>query len=201
MTLQVGDHFTARWLNTPAAVRSTYIDDLKRICNLLEPDTELTQWQTANKIAQVQSQQQIEHTYAELTAQCIEAAKVREQQRLEQSLVAQREQEKYEIQQLENDEIKRQTQQNSRFEQFKTELLSNTEQQLKRQTKSSSKSSTKKQQAIENMNIILELEAEQLTSKLQQVVAEFTQNLHQATQDEIKISLTQMTQATQAKNT
>ena len=45
MALNVGQDFKKRWLDTPEAVRQTFVDDLNRICDLLSPVTvSLTGW-------------------------------------------------------------------------------------------------------------------------------------------------------------
>ncbi|MBF7681758.1 hypothetical protein I2F27_00195 [Acinetobacter sp. B5B] len=199
MTLNVGEHFTARWLSTPDTVRTTYIADLERICRLLEPNTVLSEWQTHNHQAQQESQQRIDETYTELKKQRLEKAKQQEQQRREQNLAQQRQYEQEQHVSHLAHEKQRQEQQRITLNNLKNELITHTLNDTNRALVKQKSSNKKQQQAIENMNILLELEAEGLANKLKQVVSEFTQNLHQATQEEIKLSLVQMTQATHTK--
>ncbi|MBF7688320.1 hypothetical protein [Acinetobacter rathckeae] len=200
MTLNVGENFTTRWLNTPDAVRATYIADLERICQLLQPNSQLDEWQQHNEQAQQQSQQCIDATYAELKAQRLEKAKQQEQLRREQNLAQQRQQEKEQQLALTEHEHEQQQQRMQSLQQLKTELLQQSTFEASRGISTIKTSNKKEQQALESMNILLELEAEELANKLKQVVNEFTQNLHQATQEEIKLSLAQMAEATHAKN-
>lgn len=200
MTLNVGEQFTTRWLNTPDVVRKTYISDLERICHLLQPNTQLDEWQQYDEQAQQQSQKCIEDTYAALKAARLEKAKQQQQLELEQALVQQRQQEKEQQLAFTTHEHEQRQQRIQSLKQLRTELIQHASTEANRGIASHKASNKKEQQAIESMNILLELEAEELANKLKQVVSEFTQNLHQATQDEIKLSLAQMAEATHAKN-
>lgn len=200
MTLNVGEQFTTRWLNTPNAVRATYIADLERICELLQPSSQLDVWQKYNDQAQQQSEQSIYDTYATLKAERLEKAKQQEQYRREQALAQQRQQEQEQQASFIADENQQYLHRAQHLDQLKNELIAQTQQYASRGISTLKKSNKKEQQALESMSILLELEAEELANKLKQVVNEFTQNLHQATQDEIKLSLAQMTEASHAKN-
>ena len=85
MVLNVGQDFKKRWLNTPEAVRQTFIDDLNRICDLLNPVTDVSNWLNNDQRHQQIAQLKIEQAYADVKAQLIEDARVRKQQALEKS--------------------------------------------------------------------------------------------------------------------
>ena len=90
MALNIGQDFKKRWLDTPEPVRQVYEDDLKRICELLRPETSIQNWQAREQRAQLESQQRIETAYAELKAELLEQARIRKQRALEKSLAKKR---------------------------------------------------------------------------------------------------------------
>ena len=90
MTLNVGSDFKQRWLTAPQAVRQTFMDDLHRICEVLQPETQLHHWIAEDQRAQQQSHEKIEQAYAELKARLIEEARQRRQLALEKKLEQQR---------------------------------------------------------------------------------------------------------------
>lgn len=105
MTLNVGQDFKKRWLNAPDAVRQTLLDDLNRICDLLKPSTEIKQWLDHDQRAMQVAQLTVEQAYAELKAQLIEAARLRKQMALEQSLADKRAAQQAYADQLQQDEL------------------------------------------------------------------------------------------------
>ena len=44
MTLNVGQDFKKRWLGAPEAVREAFLNDLNRISDLLNPDSNIQAW-------------------------------------------------------------------------------------------------------------------------------------------------------------
>ena len=105
MTLNVGQDFKKRWLDTPVAVRQTFVDDLNRICDLLSPVTDIQNWHNNDQRQMQVAQLQVEKAYADLKAQLIEEARVRKQLALENSLAEKRAlQQAYDVQ-LQQDEI------------------------------------------------------------------------------------------------
>ncbi len=90
MALNIGQDFKKRWLDTPEPVRQVYEDDLKRICELLRPETSIQNWQAREQRAQLESHQRIETAYAELKAELLEQARIRKQRGLEKSLAKKR---------------------------------------------------------------------------------------------------------------
>lgn len=104
MALNVGHDFTQRWLQTPEVVRQTYMDDLARICTLLQADTDLDQWIEHDEKAQLRAQHVTQHAYEERKEQLREEARQRRQQALEDALATKRAHEQYSAMQLLEDE-------------------------------------------------------------------------------------------------
>nr|WP_284710487.1 hypothetical protein [Acinetobacter radioresistens] len=77
-------------MDTPEPVRQIYEDDLKRICELLRPETSIQNWQAREQRAQLESHQRIETAYTELKAELLEQARIRKQRALEKSLAKKR---------------------------------------------------------------------------------------------------------------
>lgn len=105
MSLNVGQDFKKRWLDAPNAVRQSFFDDLYRICDLLQPTSELQKWLDNDQRATQISQLQIDQAYADLKTQLIEEAKARKQLALENSLAEKRAQQHAYSLQLQQDEI------------------------------------------------------------------------------------------------
>mgnify|MGYP006345765049 FL=1 len=104
MALNVGHDFTQRWLQTPEVVRQTYMDDLARICDLLQPDTDLDQWIRHDEKAQLRAQHVTRLAYDELKEQLREEARQRHQMALEHALAEKRSMQQQYAQQLLEDE-------------------------------------------------------------------------------------------------
>ena len=86
MALNVGPDFKQRWLKVPEAIRQTFIDDLGRVCDVLNPSTDIQQWLVNDQQQQQVSFDKIESAYADLKAQLIEDARIRKQLALEKAL-------------------------------------------------------------------------------------------------------------------
>ena len=104
MALNVGPDFKQRWLNVPEAVRQTFIDDLGRVCDVLNPSTNIQQWLSDDQKQQQASFEKIETAYADLKAQLIEDARIRKQLALEKALEEKRAAEQAYAEQLKRDE-------------------------------------------------------------------------------------------------
>ena len=115
MALNVGPDFKQRWLNVPDAVRLTFIDDLGRICGVLQHgklhigggDSDIQHWLETDQEQQQLSLQRIEAAYAQRKAQLIEEARIRRQQALERSLQEKRAAQQAYAEQLQQDELRR----------------------------------------------------------------------------------------------
>ncbi|WP_343597458.1 hypothetical protein [Acinetobacter sp.] len=207
MALDVGADFKKRWLNAPQAVRQTYLNDLTRICELLNHDTRLDTWLSYNKQAQLESYATIENTYADLKAQLIEEARLRKQRELEQSLANKREQQQQFARQLQQDEQQQQHTQTetlqhlqqqvlSEFQDYATRYQKNQIQQVavnipKVQPKPATVVTPELQEALDNLKIRLELEAESLIEQIEAAVKGFNLKLQQAAEEEIAYLLKQ----------
>ncbi|MCF8999444.1 hypothetical protein [Acinetobacter nectaris] len=209
MALDIGEDFKTRWLNTPQAARQTYIDDLSRICELLTPESDIDEWKASDALAQTTSEQKIQHAYEVLKAQMIEDARCREQKRLENKIYQQRQAEDEYLKNLQLDDRLQQQSQVEQLKSFQSQLMQETKTYSNRYQKTSLAANSPKatdkplqlnhvqlQQIIENIQVRLELEAESLIEQIQKSVEGFNQNLQQAAEEEVKISL----QDTKKKN-
>lgn len=201
MALNLGDHFTQRWTTAPLDVRQTYLDDLSRICELLEDTSNLNEWQNADQQQQLKNKKIIEASYAQLKAKLIEDEHLRQRKVFENILAEQRASEQEFKTQLEQ-EVQQQEQHEKAFlQQFKQQLEQQTSEYVERYTPVSfNQPSTSENQPIsntvlehvlENMQVRLELEAESLIEHVQKSMQNFNDSLQQATQEEIEIALAQ----------
>lgn len=122
MALNVGPDFKQRWLNVPEAVRQTFIDDLARICDVLQPETSLQEWLVHDQQLQKESERKIEEAYAQRKAELIEEARIRKQQALEKALADKRAQEQAYIQQMKLDEERKYAEQSRTLELLRDSL-------------------------------------------------------------------------------
>lgn len=200
MALDVGADFEKRWLNAPQAVRQTYIDDLSRICELFATDVRLDNWLSYNKQAQRQSYERIENAYAELKAELVEQARMRRQHALEQSLAKKRAQQQAYLDDLQLDERLQYQQQTQQLQALQQQLSQESHHYTERYTPTpklrfepdaNTVISPEIQQALDNLKIRLELEAEGLIEQIQQSVNSLNQKIQQAADEEIRYILEQ----------
>ncbi|WP_151776740.1 hypothetical protein [Acinetobacter brisouii] len=200
MALDVGADFEKRWLNAPQAVRQTYIDDLSRICELFATDVRLENWLSYNKQAQRQSYERIENAYAELKAELVEQARIRRQHALEQSLAKKRAQQQAYLDDLQLDERLQYQQQTQQLQALQQQLSQESHHYTERYTptpklrfepNANTVISPEIQQALDNLKIRLELEAEGLIEQIQQSVNSLNQKIQQAADEEIRYILEQ----------
>ena len=194
MTLNVGSDFKQRWLTAPQAVRQTFMDDLHRICEVLQPETQLHHWIAEDQRAQQQSHEKIEQAYAELKARLIEEARQRRQLALEKKLEQQRAEQAAYAAQLQQDEAQRFAEQTQALELMRQSLdqeISNYtaryEQNPELPTVTFNQAVTavsddKIASELESVRLRLELEAE---TQIEQAVTVFRARLHAAAQEEI----------------
>ena len=199
MALNVGHDFTQRWLQTPEVVRQTYMDDLARICDLLQPDTDLDQWIGHDEKAQLRAQHVTRLAYNELKEQLREEARQRHQMALEHALAEKRSMQQQYAQQLLEDE------KNQYVEQ--TQWLIQQRDVIQKQTLAYTSNyhinpqlptvdygngrlfsvpDHQIQSELESVRVRLELEAE---SMIEQAVTVFRAKLHAIAQDEIEYIL------------
>jgi len=122
VALNVGPDFKQRWLNVPEAVRQTFIDDLARICDVLQPETSLQEWLAHDQQLQKESERKIEEAYAQRKAELIEEARIRKQQALEKALADKRAQEQAYIEQMKLDEERKYAEQTRTLELLRDSL-------------------------------------------------------------------------------
>lgn len=200
MALDVGADFEKRWLNAPQAVRQTYIDDLSRICELFATDVRLENWLSYNKQAQRQSYEKIENAYAELKAELVEQARIRRQHALEQSLAKKRAQQQAYLDDLQLDERLQYQQQTQQLQALQQQLSQESHHYTERYTptpklrfepNANTVISPEIQQALDNLKIRLELEAEGLIEQIQKSIQDLNQKIQQAADEEIRYILEQ----------
>lgn len=200
MALDVGADFEKRWLNAPQAVRQTYIDDLSRICELFATDVRLENWLSYNKQAQRQSYEKIENAYAELKAELVEQARIRRQHTLEQSLAKKRAQQQAYLDDLQLDERLQYQQQTQQLQALQQQLSQESHHYTERYTptpklrfepNANTVISPEIQQALDNLKIRLELEAEGLIEQIQKSIQDLNQKIQQAADEEIRYILKQ----------
>ena len=198
MALNVGQDFKKRWLDTPEAVRQTFVDDLNRICDLLSPVTDIPNWLDNDQRQMQVAQLKIEQAYADLKAQLIEEAQLRKQLALEKSLAEKRAQQQAYNSALIKDEL-------LQFEQQK-QTLQNLRQQIDSEILEYSDKYTKNPDTpaidyangqfrvddaqivseLESVRLRLELEAE---TQIEQAVEAFRHKLQIAAKEEIEYIL------------
>ena len=194
MTLNVGSDFKQRWLTAPQAVRQTFMDDLHRICEVLQPETQLHHWIAEDQRAQQQSHEKIEQAYAELKARLIEEARQRRQLALEKKLEQQRAEQAAYAAQLQQDEVQRFAEQTQALELMRQSLdqeISNYTARYEQNPELpgvtfnqavTAVSDDKIASELESVRLRLELEAE---TQIEQAVTVFRARLHAAAQEEI----------------
>lgn len=197
MTINVGQDFKKRWLKAPDAVRQAFLDDLSRISDLLETETQLELWLDQDNRAKQIAQLKTEQAYEDEKARLIEAARVRKQLALEKSLADKRAQQDAYNQQLIQDEYLKYQQQNESLAQLKN--LIDAEINLHTQkydqitlatdvqtTKQNSNLSKALNNDFDTIRLRLELEAETM---IEDALKAFKEKLKVAADEEIKLIL------------
>ena len=193
MALNVGPDFKQRWLKVPEAIRQTFIDDLGRVCDVLNPSTDIQQWLVNDQQQQQVSFDKIESAYADLKAQLIEDARIRKQLALEKALEEKREAEQAYAEQLRRDEELRfaaQTQAltmmqhnlDREVQHYAARYHKNPETGLAGLSQSISVSEGQMLSELESVRVRLELEAE---TQIEMAVSDFRAKLKAAAQEEI----------------
>lgn len=197
MALNVGPDFKQRWLTAPEAVRQTFIDDLHRISEVLQPDSDLKRWVEYDQQQQQQSFQKIDQAYAELKIQLIEEARIRRQQMLEQRLAQQRADQAAYAQALYQDELQQFAAQTETLASLRTQLDQEILDYTARYQKNPQNGSFNFAKGVgiadeqilselDSVRVRLELEAE---TRIEEVVQQFRSQLQAAAQEEIEYIL------------
>ena len=197
MALNVGPDFKQRWLNVPEAVRQTFIDDLGRICDVLQPENNIEQWLEKDQKQQALSFERIEAAYAERKAQLIEEARIRKQQALEQALAKKRAAQQAYAEQLKQDELRQFAEQAQTLALIRHTIDRDTLTYTSRYHKNPESTpfnfakglsvpEHEMLSELESVRIRLELEAE---TQIEQAVSAFRAKLQAAAQEEIEYVL------------
>jgi len=197
VALNVGPDFKQRWLTAPEAVRQTFIDDLHRISEVLQPDSDLKRWVEYDQQQQQQSFQKIDQAYAELKIQLIEEARIRRQQMLEQRLAQQRADQAAYAQALYQDELQQFAAQTETLASLRTQLDQEILDYTARYQKNPENGSFNFAKGVriadeqilselDSVRVRLELEAE---TRIEEAVQQFRSQLQAAAQEEIEYIL------------
>jgi hypothetical protein len=197
VALNVGPDFKQRWLTAPEAVRQTFIDDLHRISEVLQPDSDLKSWVEYDQQQQQQSFQKIDQAYAELKIQLIEEARIRRQQMLEQRLAQQRADQAAYAQALYQDELQQFAAQTETLASLRTQLDQEILDYTARYQKNPENGSFNFAKGVriadeqilselDSVRVRLELEAE---TRIEEAVQQFRSQLQAAAQEEIEYIL------------
>lgn len=197
MALNVGPDFKQRWLTAPEAVRQTFIDDLHRISEVLQPDSDLKRWVEYDQQQQQQSFQKIDQAYAELKIQLIEEARIRRQEMLEQRLAQQRADQAAYAQALYQDELQQFAAQTETLASLRTQLDQEILDYTARYQKNPENGSFNFAKGVriadeqilselDSVRVRLELEAE---TRIEEAVQQFRSQLQAAAQEEIEYIL------------
>ena len=197
MTLNVGQDFKQRWLATPMAVRQVYLDDLARICDLLQPEMDSHQWLEQDQRAIIESETRIQQGYLDYQAELLAAKRLRERLALEAKLTAKREQEAAKIAEFQAEEQRKQQAQDQLLNmlrvqqaQYLTTYIAryqkNPEQNYPHFNKEFKVPDTSMLSELESVRLRLELEAE---SVIEAKVAELRRLLQAAAKEEIALAL------------
>ncbi|AYO55875.1 cell division protein BlhA [Acinetobacter wuhouensis] len=198
MALNVGQDFKKRWLDTPEAVRQTFVDDLNRICDLLSPITDIPNWLDNDQRQMQVAQLKVEQAYADLKAQLIEEARLRKQLALEKSLAEKRAQQQAYNSALIKDELLQFEQQKHTLQNLRQHIDTEILQYSEKYTKNPDTPAidyangqfrvddTQIISELESVRLRLELEAE---TQIEQAVEAFRAKLQTAAKEEIEYIL------------
>lgn len=198
MAINVGADFKQRWSAAPETVRQIFLEDLNRICSLLQPQTDIQKWQDQEHNAQQMAKLRIDKAYAQLKAELIEQARIKKQNDLEQALAQKRAQEAAMAQQLLQDEQQQQHIQDLVLQQLNQHLQHQVSAQMQRYQRNPS-TAVAQFPAQQGLAKRLEAEAEQL---IEQAVTVFRAKLHRVAADYIahEVASEQAKQPTENSN-
>jgi len=193
VALNVGPDFKQRWLNTPEAVRQTFIDDLSRIYEVLKPETAVEEWLVRDQQLQKESERKIEAAYAQRKAELIEEARIRRQRALEKALAEKRAEEQAYAEQLRRDEERKFAEQTRKLAEMRHMLDTEVQDYAARYQKNPDQvldfakgrlniDDTQILSELESLRLRLELEAETV---IEQTVNALREKLRAAAKEEI----------------
>lgn len=182
------NNFKQRWYDAPPVIRQVFHNDLARIEQLLELDTDLEQWQRHEEKASKQSQLLIEQTYLDM----IQHLKLQKQNLLqvvlEKKLAQKRAEQVAQTQKLQQDELQQNLEQTQILQQLNEQIQQESHEYADRYNKVPVILSVDESELaqIESLRLRLELESEQL---IQEMVQQYRQQLRQIARDEIEYLL------------
>lgn len=194
MALNVGQNFKQRWLSAPEAVRQAFLDDLNRVSELLQPESNIQQWLENDQRAMQIAQLKVEEAYAEEKARLIEAARVRKQLALEKSLAEKRHLEQVKTQQLLQDEVQQYQHQTEKLQHLRQDIDAEIAEYSQRYSKNPDQpavdysrghflvTDTEIHTELDSIRLRLELEAE---TQIEEAVTAFRNKLIQSAKEEI----------------
>lgn len=182
-------HFKQRWDNAPPIVRQVFHNDLARIEQLLDLDTDFEQWQRHEEKASQQSHLLIEQTYLDI----IQNLKLRKQNLLqlvlEKKLAQKRAEQVAQSQKLQQDELKQTLQETQTLQQLGIQIQQESGEYADRYHKTPpilSPYNTALNAQKESLRLRLELEAENI---IQNMIQQYRQQLRQIARDEVEYLL------------
>lgn len=183
--------FNRRWAETPAMVRQVLQNDLARLEQLLDPDTDFEKWKTQELKSRLQSNQMIEQTYLDIKQNLKLTKQNLLQMVLEKKLAQKRADEIAHQQKLQQEEIQQNLKQIQTLQHIGTQVQQESQNYAERYHKTMSSTvplNPTDQSYIENLRLHLEFETETF---IQQAVQDYRQSLRQIAQEEIELLLLQ----------
>ncbi|WLF84003.1 hypothetical protein [Moraxella sp. ZY210820] len=183
--------FNRRWAETPAMVRQVLQNDLARLEQLLDPDTDFEKWKTQELKSRLQSNQMIEQTYLDIKQNLKLTKQNLLQMVLEKKLAQKRADEIAHQQKLQQEEIQQNLKQIQTLQHIGTQVQQESQNYAERYGKTMPSAvplNPTDQNYIENLRLHLESETETF---IQQAVQDYRQSLRQIAQEEIELLLLQ----------
>lgn len=183
--------FNRRWAETPAMVRQVLQNDLARLEQLLDPDTDFEKWKTQELKSRLQSNQMIEQTYLDIKQNLKLTKQNLLQMVLEKKLAQKRADEIAHQQKLQQEEIQQNLKQIQTLQHIGTQVQQESQNYAERYGKTMPSAvplNPTDQNYIENLRLHLEFETETF---IQQAVQDYRQSLRQIAQEEIELLLLQ----------
>ncbi len=183
------EDFQQRWHSAPPLVRQVFHNDLARIEQLLEPDTDYEQWQRHEEKASKQSQLLIEQTYLDM----IQNLKVRKQNLLqlvlEKKLAQKRAEQVAQSHKLKQEELEQSLMQTQMLQQLGVQIRQEINQYADRYQKNTPAVYGVDDEELaqaESLRLRLDLESENV---IQNMVQQFRKHLRTIAKDEIEYLL------------
>lgn len=184
------EDFIQRWLNTPAIVRQVLKNDLMRLEQLLDAETDFEKWKTQELKAKLQSNQMIEQTYLDLKQNLKLNQKNLLQLVLEKKLAQKRADEQAYQQKLQQEELQHNLQQIQTLQHIGTQVQQESQDYANRYHQNTPifNFDVNESETAESLRLRLELESDEL---IKQAVQKYRQQLQTIAQEEIEFLIQQ----------